>query len=82
MGEFTEVVCAENALPSYWGKETTIPIADILLNKSVDWASIREMSDKPAQRFWDGIEIIEAENWEKLENGNAGVPTWTQLVTY
>lgn len=28
LGEFTEVICSENALPSYWGKETVIPTVD------------------------------------------------------
>jgi hypothetical protein len=27
LGEFTEAICAENALPSYWGKDTAIPLA-------------------------------------------------------
>jgi hypothetical protein len=27
LGEFTEAICAENPLPSYWGKDTAIPVA-------------------------------------------------------
>ena len=28
VADFTEAICAENALPSYWGKDTAIPHAD------------------------------------------------------
>jgi hypothetical protein len=28
IGEFNETICAENALPSYFGRDTLIPTAD------------------------------------------------------